>query len=270
MAILDIQVVATSLPTIQTRARHRAGPDELDSDRLSDRRVIAIPLTGFLTRAARHALAVRRGDRAVHRRLGRLRRERRLREPDRLARGAGLRRRHADPGGVLRRVPAVSACASRGSPPRIAGVLAVLAPTVGPVVGGWITETWSWHWLFLINVVPGIVAAVAAACLLPRSAREPGRSCGGSTSSPCCCWPWRWPPSRSALKEAPRPRLGCRARRARLLALSAASAAGFVAAHAAGAAIRSSTCDCSRDRNFARRLRPELRARRRACSARSI
>src|SRR6202011_2737595 len=49
----------------------------------------------------------------------------------------------------------------------IAGIMAVLAPTVGPVVGGWITETWSWHWLFLINVVPGIVAAAATPFLLP-------------------------------------------------------------------------------------------------------
>src|SRR6185369_17914274 len=39
-----------------------------------------------------------------------------------------------------------------------AGVVAVLAPTVGPVVGGWITENWSWHWLFLINVAPGVIA----------------------------------------------------------------------------------------------------------------
>jgi DHA2 family multidrug resistance protein len=50
----------------------------------------------------------------------------------------------------------------------IAGVLAVLAPTAGPVVGGWITETYSWHWLFLINVLPGIVAAIAAAVSLPK------------------------------------------------------------------------------------------------------
>jgi DHA2 family multidrug resistance protein len=50
-----------------------------------------------------------------------------------------------------------------------AGVLAVLAPTVGPIVGGWITETYSWHWLFLINIVPGIISAVLAAILLPKS-----------------------------------------------------------------------------------------------------
>ncbi|MFX6201592.1 MFS transporter, partial [Acinetobacter baumannii] len=49
----------------------------------------------------------------------------------------------------------------------IGGVLAVLAPTVGPIVGGWITEIWSWHWLFLINVAPGLVAVLAAHRLLP-------------------------------------------------------------------------------------------------------
>jgi DHA2 family multidrug resistance protein len=36
------------------------------------------------------------------------------------------------------------------------------------VVGGWITETWSWHWLFLINVAPGVIAALATPVLLPR------------------------------------------------------------------------------------------------------
>ena len=51
-----------------------------------------------------------------------------------------------------------------------AGVLAVLAPTVGPVVGGWITQTYSWHWLFLINIIPGIISAILAAVLLPRAA----------------------------------------------------------------------------------------------------
>jgi DHA2 family multidrug resistance protein len=44
----------------------------------------------------------------------------------------------------------------------------VLAPTVGPVVGGWITETFTWHWLFLLNGAPGILAAGATPFLLPR------------------------------------------------------------------------------------------------------
>ena len=50
----------------------------------------------------------------------------------------------------------------------IGGVVAVLAPTVGPVVGGWITETWSWPWLFLINVIPGLIVASVTPFLLPR------------------------------------------------------------------------------------------------------
>jgi MFS transporter, DHA2 family, multidrug resistance protein len=51
----------------------------------------------------------------------------------------------------------------------VAGVLAVLAPTIGPIVGGWITETYSWHWLFLINVMPGIISAILAGVLLPKT-----------------------------------------------------------------------------------------------------
>ncbi len=77
-------------------------------------------------------------------------------------------------GGVL--IPLVFAAVfllfPRGSQPlatTIAGVVAVLAPTLGPIVGGWITETTSWHWLFLINVLPGIVAiAIAAASFVPE------------------------------------------------------------------------------------------------------
>ena len=40
------------------------------------------------------------------------------------------------------------------------GLVATMAPTVGPTVGGWLTAKLSWHWLFLINVPIG--AAVAA------------------------------------------------------------------------------------------------------------
>ena len=40
------------------------------------------------------------------------------------------------------------------------GALASLAPTIGPVIGGWITDAWSWHWLFYLNLVPGLVVAI--------------------------------------------------------------------------------------------------------------
>ncbi|TAL97798.1 MAG: DHA2 family efflux MFS transporter permease subunit [Paraburkholderia sp.] len=42
--------------------------------------------------------------------------------------------------------------------------LASLAPTIGPVIGGWITSQWSWHWLFYLNLVPGVLVTV----LVPR------------------------------------------------------------------------------------------------------
>lgn len=43
----------------------------------------------------------------------------------------------------------------------IIGGIASFAPTMGPTVGGWITDNYSWHWLFYINLIPGILVAVA-------------------------------------------------------------------------------------------------------------
>ncbi|MFZ6049784.1 DHA2 family efflux MFS transporter permease subunit [Pseudomonas sp. CR3202] len=40
------------------------------------------------------------------------------------------------------------------------GGIASLAPTLGPVVGGWITDISSWPWLFYINLVPGLFVTV--------------------------------------------------------------------------------------------------------------
>ncbi len=40
------------------------------------------------------------------------------------------------------------------------GTLASIAPTIGPVIGGWITDQWSWHWLFYLNLVPGVLVTV--------------------------------------------------------------------------------------------------------------
>jgi DHA2 family multidrug resistance protein len=40
------------------------------------------------------------------------------------------------------------------------GGLSSLAPTLGPTVGGWITDHYSWHWLFFINLVPGVFVSI--------------------------------------------------------------------------------------------------------------
>src|SRR5579871_5678739 len=45
------------------------------------------------------------------------------------------------------------------------GALSSLAPTLGPTVGGWITDNYSWHWLFFVNLVPGIFVAIAVPLL---------------------------------------------------------------------------------------------------------
>ena len=40
------------------------------------------------------------------------------------------------------------------------GLVAVLAPSIGPTIGGWITDTYSWRWIFYINIPVGILALV--------------------------------------------------------------------------------------------------------------
>jgi DHA2 family multidrug resistance protein len=47
----------------------------------------------------------------------------------------------------------------RGMAFALYGITAVLAPTIGPVLGGWITYSYSWRWIFYINLPVGILAA---------------------------------------------------------------------------------------------------------------
>ena len=42
----------------------------------------------------------------------------------------------------------------------IISVILSMSSTLGPTLGGYLTDTFSWHWLFLVNIVPGIVVAV--------------------------------------------------------------------------------------------------------------
>jgi DHA2 family multidrug resistance protein len=48
----------------------------------------------------------------------------------------------------------------------VIGTIASIAPTLGPVIGGWITDTLNWHWLFYINLVPGIIITVLVPMLV--------------------------------------------------------------------------------------------------------
>ena len=167
MAILDIQVVATSLPTIQRALR--IAPDQMSWIQTAylTAEVIAIPLTGVLTRLlTMRGLYVGSIVLFTIASVG-------CAESDGFAALIAWRVLQGFAGGTL--IPAVFSAVVLLFPARgqavattMAGLLAVLAPTVGPVVGGWITTTYSWRWLFLINVTPGAICAVAATLLLPR------------------------------------------------------------------------------------------------------
>ena len=169
MAILDVQVVATSLPTIQSALA--IPPDRMSWVQTAYliAEVIAIPLTGFLTRAlTMRWLFVPAISVFTLASIG-------CAASESFAALIAWRVLQGFSGGTL--IPAVFSAvfllfpiSRQGLATTFAGVLAVLAPTVGPVVGGWITQTYSWHWLFLINVIPGIVSALVASALLPRAA----------------------------------------------------------------------------------------------------
>jgi MFS transporter, DHA2 family, multidrug resistance protein len=167
MAILDIQVVATSLPAIQDALK--ISPDAMSWIQTAYliAEIIAIPLTGLLTRALTlRWLFVTAITLFTLASLG-------CALSGDFASLIAFRVVQGFAGGTL--IPAVFTGVFLLFPIRqhplattMGGVMAVLAPTVGPVVGGWITDTWSWHWLFLINIAPGIIAATATPLLLPK------------------------------------------------------------------------------------------------------
>src|SRR6202041_91742 len=63
----------------------------------------------------------------------------------------------------------------RGQGFALFGIAVVVAPVVGPTLGGWLADNISWRWCFLINVPVGVLATAAIAMVL----REPE---GGATA----------------------------------------------------------------------------------------
>ncbi len=154
MAVLDVQVVATSLPTIQTALAIAPAEVSWVQTAYLMAEVVSIPLTGLLTRmmtlrwlvvTALAFFTLASFGCATSQSLPAL---------------VAWRLLQGFAGGTL--IPAVFTAVFLLFPLRqqplattLAGVLAVLAPTVGPIVGGYLTATLSWHWLFLINVGSG-------------------------------------------------------------------------------------------------------------------
>jgi len=160
MAILDIQIVAASLPQIQ--AGLAASPEEVSWIQTSYliAEVIMIPISGYLSRAlsTRIIFAISAGGFTL------------------ASFGCALswnmeslivmRALQGFLGGAM--IPTVIAT-SFGSFPRsysgpmsaATGLIVTVAPTIGPTLGGYITEYLSWHWLFLVNLIPGTLITMA-------------------------------------------------------------------------------------------------------------
>ncbi len=171
MAILDVQVVATSLPTIQNALT--IAPDQMSWVQTAYliAEVIAIPLAGVLTRAlSMRWLFVSAVSIFILASLG-------CALSGSFESLIAWRVLQGFSGGTL--IPAVFSAIFLLFPVQrhaiattLAGVIAVLAPTVGPIVGGWITQTYSWNWLFLINIAPGLLSAAIAMAFLPKIALQ--------------------------------------------------------------------------------------------------
>jgi MFS family permease len=58
----------------------------------------------------------------------------------------------------------------------ILGVPMLLGPIFGPILGGWLIDVASWHWIFLINVPIGVGAAIYAYVVLDKDHVEPSES----------------------------------------------------------------------------------------------
>ena len=54
----------------------------------------------------------------------------------------------------------------RGMAMAIFGMGVVLAPIIGPTLGGWITDSYSWRWIFLINIPVGVISLVLTLFLI--------------------------------------------------------------------------------------------------------
>jgi DHA2 family multidrug resistance protein len=48
----------------------------------------------------------------------------------------------------------------------VVGTIASIAPSLGPVIGGWITDALGWRWLFYVNLVPGVLVSLGVASLV--------------------------------------------------------------------------------------------------------
>jgi MFS transporter, DHA2 family, multidrug resistance protein len=155
MALIDIQIVAASLNDVQ--AGLSAGPDEISWVQTAYlmAELVMIPFSAFLAQAlsTRVLFALSAGLFTLSSALCGMAWD--------IGSMIGFRAVQGFVGGAM--VPTVFATGyalftgrDRAMIPAILGMISVLAPTLGPTVGGWITDAVGWRWIFYINIVPGI------------------------------------------------------------------------------------------------------------------
>lgn len=165
LAIMDIQIVTSSLTQIQGGLS--ASADEISWVQTSYlvAEVVAIPLTGMLSRilSTRVLFTVSA--------LGFTLMSALCASATSLEQMILFRALQGFIGGAM--VPSVFPVVYTVFPPRQLSAAMVmislvlnLASTLGPTLGGYLTDTFSWHWLFLVNIVPGTGVAIAVWLLI--------------------------------------------------------------------------------------------------------
>lgn len=162
MALIDIQIVAASLNDVQ--AGLSAGPDEISWVQTGYlmAELVMIPFAAFLAQAlsTRWLFALSAGLFTIASALCGMAWDIHSMTAFRVIQGFV--------GGAM--VPTVFATGfslftgkQRALIPAILGMVSVLAPTLGPTVGGWLTDAIGWRSIFYINIVPGIAVTVLSA-----------------------------------------------------------------------------------------------------------
>ena len=54
------------------------------------------------------------------------------------------------------------------------GMILLVGPTIGPVLGGWITDSYTWRWIFFINLPVGLLASTMVALIIREAPRRQG------------------------------------------------------------------------------------------------
>ena len=165
MAILDIQIVASSLAEIQAGLSASSSEIAWVQTAYLIAEIVMIPLTGYLSRAlsTRYLFAIAAGGFTIMSIL--------CATATSIGQMMVWRAAQGFIGGAM--IPIVFSAAFTVFPKKqqaivasIVGLIATLAPTIGPTIGGVLTNAFSWHWLFLINVAPGVVVTIAVLALV--------------------------------------------------------------------------------------------------------